>query len=45
MDQWKTLPHRGHKGMFFIYARRSLLVQEGINDIIYRRDIYKIQAS
>ena len=40
-----TLPHKGHKRMFFIYARRSLLVQGGINDIIYRRDTYKIQAS
>ena len=29
----------------FINARRSLLVQGGINDIIYRRYIYKIQAS
>ena len=40
-----TLPHKGHKRMFFIHARRSLLAHGGINNIIYRRDIYKFQAS
>ena len=29
-----TLPYKGHKRMFFINARRSLLAQGGINDII-----------